>query len=446
MSNDLFPFQLEGASWLAERRVALLADEMRLGKSPQTVRACDEIKAERILVVAPAVARINWAREFERWSERKRAVQALLQLCDVPVAPVVTCSYEYATRETRKLKREEWDVLVLDEVHFLKSVDARRSHAIFGRDGLVRSAKRIWALSGTPAPNHAGEIWILLYTFGVTKLGYEEWVSKYCATVRTGFGNGYKIVGTKREKIPELKTMLASCMKRRTMREVRPQIKSPLYSQFVVEPGSVEGLVNLDAELHAVLEKQRSLLTSSLSREGMTDDEKLRMLEGLAGSVSTLRRYLGLQKVAPAFELVSEELKAKNYAKIVIFCIHKDVARALEKRFRAEGFGVATITGETDPATRQEAQDRFNSDSNVRVFIGNILAAGTNITLAAARDILFVEQDWVPGNNAQAARRCAHLKNEDQISVRFLAVASALDESVTRTLARKTSELEKIFG
>lgn len=444
MSNDLFPFQLHGAEWLCNRRVALLADEMRLGKSPQTVTGADMTGARQILVVAPAVARINWAREFERWSVFSRATQPLLSLSDVPSADVVICSYDYATRVSEKLKRR-WDLLVLDEVHFLKTVDARRSHAIFGRDGIVRCANRVWALSGTPAPNHAGELWILLFTFGVTKLSYSAWVERYCETIATGFGDGYKIVGTKRERISELRELLAKVMLRRTMREVRPEVHEPLFSNYVVEPGSVDGLINLDLELHDALNRQRGLVGGVLN-QSMTDDEKLRMLEGLAASVSTLRRYLGLQKVLPTLDLVSNELKAGNYAKIVIFCIHKDVVRALAKSFRESGFGVVTLTGESDPKSKQEAQDRFNSDPSIQIFIGNIISAGTNITLAAARDVIFVEQDWVPGNNAQAARRCSHLKSEEQISVRFLAVASALDEGVTRTLARKTAELSKIFG
>lgn len=448
MSNltPLFPFQRVGIEWLSARKLALLADEMRLGKSPQTVCSADKIAARRILVVCPAVARINWAREFERWSTVRRVVQPLLSLSDVPTAPVVICSFEYATRETRKLKREEWDVLVLDETHFCKSVDAKRSHAIFGKDGLVRHAQRVWALSGTPAPNHAGELWILLFTFGVTSLSYEQFVDRYCTTIATGYGVGYKIIGTKKERIPELREMLSRVMLRRTMRQVRPEIPAPLFSEFVVEAGSVEGLIDLTAELEAALQKQRSLLISAMSPASLSDDEKLRMLEGLAASVSTLRRYTGLQKVAPAVELVAGELEASLYAKIVIFAIHRDAVAALAKAFSERGIGVVTLTGDSSPAQKQHAQDAFNSDPKIQVFIGNIISAGTNITLAAARDVLFIEQDWVPGNNAQAAKRCSHVTKDDQISVRFLALNSAIDETVTRTLSRKTSELTKIFG
>lgn len=445
MSKQLLPFQLEGADWLTREPLRLLADEMRLGKSPQTVTACDYLGLRRVLVVCPAVARINWAREFDEWSLFPRKVQPLFSLSDVPTRDVVICSYDYALKNARKLNREKRDLLVLDEVHFLKNLETGRSHAIFGREGIVRSAKRVWALSGTPAPRHAGELWILLYSFGATKLSYPAFVELYCDTVATGYGIGYKIVGTKKEAIPELRRLLAKIMLRRTMKKVRPEIPAPLVSTYVVEPGSVTGLIDLTSELEVALKKQRSDLASVIDSFSFTDDEKLRMLEGLAGSVSTLRRYIGLQKVRPTVELIASDLQLKNYDKIVVFCIHRAVVEALAKELRAKGFGVVTLNGDTSAVGKQLAQDAFNRDSNIQIFIGNIISAGTNITLAAARDVLIVEEDWVPGNNAQAVKRCSHVTKDDQISVRFLAVSNPLEESVTRTVARRTKELSEIF-
>lgn len=440
---DLLDFQLEGAAWLASRKLALLADEMRLGKSPQSIRAIDSVAGiSRVLIVCPAVARINWAREFEEWSVFPREVQPLLSYSDAPAAPIVTCSFEYATKHTERLKaRGPWDVLIIDEVHFGKSVDARRTHALFGRNGLVRAAERVWALSGTPAPNHAGELWVLLYTFGVTPLAYVDFVNRYCDTRHNGYE--HQIVGTKKAMIPELRTMLEVVMLRRTMREVMPSNPEPIYASYVVEPGSVEGLIDLTAELEEKLSRERNILSDVVDSAALSDDAKLRMLEGLAGSVSTLRRYTGLQKVAPCVELVSGELELKLYDKIIIFAVHKSVVSALASALSR--FGVVTLTGDSTPTQKQAAQDRFNTDPAVRVFIGNIISAGTNITLAAAHDGIFIEQDWVPGNNAQAAKRCSHILKKGQISWRFLALANPIDERVSRAVLKKTKELTEIF-
>lgn len=416
---------------------------MRLGKSPQSIRAMDSIAGlSRVLIVCPAVARVNWAREFDEWSVFPREVQPILSFSDSPLASIVTCSFEYATKQAEKLKAQGlWDLILIDEVHFGKSVDAKRAHALFGREGLVRFAKRVWALSGTPAPNHAGELWILLYSFGVTHLRYTDFVNRYCDTRHNGYE--HQILGTKKAMIPEIRAMLAEIMLRRTMKQVMPDNPEPIFSSFVVEPGSVEGLIDLTAELEEKLNKERNQLSHVVNSTLLSDDEKLRMLEGLAGSVSTLRRYTGLQKVLPCAELVAGELDLNLYDKLIIFAIHKSVVAALAKKLAR--FGVVTLTGNSTPAQKQDAQDRFNTDPKVRVFIGNIISAGTNITLAAAHDGIFIEEDWVPGNNAQAAKRCSHILKKGQISWRFLALANPIDERVSRAVRKKTKELTEIF-
>lgn len=439
-----FAFQNEGADWLVSRRLALLADEMGLGKSVQAILAADSVGAERVLVICPAVARKNWLKEFERWSKYPRVYELPTKMIERPLLGAsVICSFDYATRLSPELKGP-WDLVIIDEVHFLKSTEAKRSKAIFGRDGVVRGAKRVWVLSGTPAPNHAGELWILLYSFGVTPLGYDAFVGRYCDTLHNGYG--LQVLGTKRVMIPELQTLLARVMLRRSKSQVLKDMPPIFYSDFTVEPGVVE----LEDEpsfaqyisptgandLRLKLSEESAVLKSALE----LSKEKMAMLEGLAGSISTLRRYTGLQKVEPVAELVKGELEAGLYQKIVLFAVHKSVIRQLAQKL--EAFGAVVVNGETRDA--QAAVDAFQTGPP-RVFLGNIQAAGTNITLTAAHDVLFVEQDFVPGNNAQAAMRCHRIGQTKPVSVRFVSLANPMEERLTQIINRKTRELSEIF-
>lgn len=70
--EKLFEYQKIGVDWLRTRKAALLADEMGLGKSAQTIAAADALSLKRVLVVCPAVARVNWEREFLKFSSLKR--------------------------------------------------------------------------------------------------------------------------------------------------------------------------------------------------------------------------------------------------------------------------------------------------------------------------------------------------------------------------------------
>ncbi|MEI7652610.1 MAG: SNF2-related protein, partial [Verrucomicrobiota bacterium] len=109
---------------------ALLADEMGLGKSCQTILAADMIGARDILVVCPASVRVNWEREFERFSPMYRPCTVLMSGKDkLPAGGVVICSYDMLQSFNHLLKARQWDVLVLDEAHYLKERSAQRTRA-----------------------------------------------------------------------------------------------------------------------------------------------------------------------------------------------------------------------------------------------------------------------------------------------------------------------------
>lgn len=427
--DALFPFQTEGAAWLARGRHRILADEMGLGKTVQAIRASEAVGAKRILVVCPAIAKATWVAEFAKWS--------------VVSAELEVVSYEHAMRNVESLKTPR-DLLVLDEVHYLKSTTAKRAHAVLGSQGLVHQAKRCYALSGTPAPNHAGELWTLLWVFGVTALNEFQFQDRYCVS---GFGR--QVTGTRREKIPELRELLSKVMLRRRKVDVLKDMPPLFFSTVEVEPGYVddeslgfseagfEQLIGPEEYLERV-EKERKILAATLSTQ-----EKVAMLEAVAGSISTLRRYTGLQKVEPAAELVNGELALDLYDKVVVFAIHKTVVKLLAEALAS--WNPVVVTGGTPLAARSDAVAKFQNDPDTHVFIGNIQAAGTNITLTAAHQILFVEQDFVPGNNAQAAMRCHRIGQTRAVSVRFVTLTNALERRLGEILRRKTSELAQIF-
>lgn len=432
----LFPYQIFGADWLAKRNHALLADEMGLGKSAQTIRAADHLRLKKILVICPAIARINWLREFGRWSIYKRNFFILEELRDICFQDCQISSYDYALANAKFLA-QPWDLVVIDEIHFLKSVGAKRAKAILGSGSLAHTSKRVWALSGTPAPNHAGELWILLYTFGVTKLKYQDFLNRYCDQASTSFG--WKVVGTKAAAIPELRNLLDRVMLRRKKAQVLTELPPIFFSDVVVNPGFVQ----MDQAMTEAVALESAHFGRTLEVIERQDNQTaMRMLEALAQSVSTLMRYTGLQKVEPAVELVKMELELGLYEKIVIFAVHKQVVHGISAGLP----GSLVITGDTSAKDRQLAMDRFQNDPTAKILIGNIKAAGTAITLTAAHQELFVEKSFVPGDNAQAAMRCHRIGQTHFVTARFLTLANALDEKVTRILRKKTSELTALLG
>ena len=447
MSDPLFPYQTFGAEWLASRSRALLADEMGLGKTVQAIRAADIVAAKNILVLCPAAARINWAREFQKFSKTFRTTIVVQSRSQRVFGDTTICSYDLAETVPPIM----WDVLILDEAHYLKTPDAKRTQAVFGKSGLVRRARRVWCLSGTPMPNHAGELWPMLYTFGATPRGYDAFVEKYCTYFQTQYRK--QITGTKQSTIPELKGMLNAVMLRRRKDEVMKELPPISYGTLVVE----ETQVNLDEadsfvqyifpidrtkELEERLERERQLVNAIITGDAYPRDQ-MKALEAMANSVSTLRRYVGLQKMPALADILKEELNAGAYEKLVIFAVHRDVIEGL--RVRLVKFKPVTLYGGTAPDKRQRNIDKFQKDPKTRVFIGNIQAAGTAITLTSAHNVVFAEQDWVPGNNAQAAMRCHRIGQTKPVFVRVASLANSLDERVSEILRKKTRDITKLF-
>lgn len=466
----LFPYQIAGADWLKDRRTALLADEMGLGKSAQAITAATRVRELSkgplsVVVLCPAVARDNWAREFERFSKFKWSTEIIYERNQTRNKPgnqpgsvgrdLVIASYDLATEIRSKFKDDERiGILILDEAQFLKSTESKRTQVTLGREGLVRRADRVWALSGTPAPNHAAELWPILFTFGQTKLTYQEFVDRYCTTYRFNPPRGeprVQITGTRVERIDELRGILDPVMLRRRKVDVLQDLPSIHFSDVVVPGCAVDYEIQFvqwthptdrRAELEAIVERERNLITAIYDTS-----ETWRHAEagfsGVVNSVATLRRYTGLQKIRGVADLVRNELENRDYKKIVIFAIHQGVIEGLRHHLRQ--FKPVTVYGQTPPQKRQANVDKFQKNPHCQVFIGNIQAAGTAITLTAAHQVLFAEQSWVPGENAQAAMRCHRIGQERPVTVRFAGMANSIDEKVASVLRRKTKELMHLF-
>lgn len=460
MADALFPYQVEGARWLADRRFALLADDPGLGKSAQSATACDILNARHVLVLGPAIARFTWEREFRKWSLFNRPACVVTSGSGLPPAPaaLTTCSYDLAAEPHVRawLCSVRWDVVILDEVHYLKSPFAKRTVSVFGDDGIVRRAARVWALSGTPAPNHAGELWVLLRVFGRTNLSHDAFLQRYCEG-RWERGE-YRVTGTRTECIPELRALLAPIMLRRRKADVMTQLPPLRFGTVIVEPGPVDLELEFtdyfipgferEAELRANIERQGRVIEDGMKLAGEANAgvrATLEFLKAMAGRESSglWRRFVGLQKVEPVAQLVKEEFEIGAYEKLVIFAWHRGVIEGLRTRLAA--YKPVTLYGGTDAEKRERNIQKFQRDPKCRLFIGNIQAAGTNITLTAASDVLVVEPDWVPGNNAQAIMRCHRIGQTRPVLARFVALAGGADERISNVLRRKTRELSALF-
>lgn len=453
--TDLRPYQVEGAAFLARTGRALLADEPGLGKTAQAIRACDEVGAYRVLVISPASVVENWRREFDRWQQVERPLAAAGRVTGGSGSTVNFTSYDKATRNIDWWLVPTYDAIILDEAHYLKNRTAKRTKAILGpkcdgKGGLVERAKHVFLLTGTPAPNDPSELWPMLravmpgaitnggalgaagYPNGYDMTGkaakplaYWPFVQRYCRTQENGFG--IKIVGGK--NLPELKARIAPYVLRRKKSEVAKDLPPISFGTLPLDAGSALAAIR---KMEATPEGQQ--IAKAL-------EKGVDALQALGPHVASYRRIVGMAKVAPVVEWVKDWFDAGG-GKLVIFAHHRDVITAL-----CEGFGACMVlTGSTSAEGRQEAVDCFQNDPRYKLFIGQIQAAGTGITLTAASDALFVESSWVPSDNEQASMRIHRIGQKNACLVRFATLAGSLDERIQAACMRKAADISKLFG
>lgn len=427
--SELHPFQLEGAQWLADQRYGLLADAMGLGKTVQAIRAADLIAAQRVAVVCPAIGRINWRREFEKWS---------LQGPELFIESYDTLAVNKKARDAYRAFRPE--VTIADEAHYLKSPEAKRTRMLYGQHchntGLLSVPRRVWLLSGTPTPNGVTELWTHLRALWpelithngepLSSMGFLKRYADYRPSV-----NGPIILGNKKAAVPEMRAILKQIMLRRKGNDalkLPPIVWQPTY---LVEPDHVSAeLAALEASPEVT--ELRRVLDAALegdTRELFTDEEPV--------AIATVRRLTAELKARPVARLLAEELRDGAYDKIVVFAIHRAALDAMAAVL--ESFGVGHVRGGQSSLARQAEIDRFQNDASCRVILVQLDAGYHTITLHAAAQVALLEQSWTPDINVQAAKRAHRIGQTRPVFVRNFGLAGSIDEAVTHVQSRKAA-------
>jgi SNF2 family DNA or RNA helicase len=411
------PYQLAGRDFLAGHRHALLADEMRVGKTPQAILAADAVLAKCILVVCPAIAVTHWRREWAKWSPGRDPAAVVTGACAGVKHGVVVSSYDMASRQKEKLAEQRWDLFIVDECHYAKSINAARAHMVYGRTGLGWHADRIWSLSGTPAPKHAGELYPMMKAFGVVKMGYPDFTQRYC-----WFKDRDTIGGTREDRIPELRALLDKFMLRRTRRQVAPEMPEIDYQVLETKPVG-----------HAWTDSAPDVI-------GLSDAETLACLEANAESLAGWRTECAMAKVPALVDEIDFSLKNRLIERTVVFGHHILPLDDLVSRLSIRGYNVGLITGRTPQLVRHDILDAFR-EHELDVVVANIQAAGTAIDLSAASHGYFLEMSWVPAENAQAAARMISMSKLEPVTCDICTWTGSADGIVQRV---RTAELKTL--
>lgn len=324
--------------------------------------------------------------------------------------------------------------VLVGNCHYLKSEESARTRALLGsgcggKDGLARWGAHVWFLTGTPNPNDAADVWSIMRFCEGTTLSKKVFCNRYYKAKVGAYSLSHS---PRKETLPELKDALASFSLRRTKKQAGLQLP-PIWLTTTTVDGDT-------AEIRSLLREHPGMEQAVLDA---VEKGGLSFLD--AQHIATLRRLVGEAK-APAFlELLKGELH-DGLDKVVVFGIHRRALDIIQNGLHAAGVGCVRVDGQVSESDRADAVASFQGSDEARVFLGNIRAAGTGLTLTAAADVIMFESDWSPAGNAQALMRVHRIGQERSVRARFISLAGSIDEHVSNVVARKTAAIAQIQG
>ena len=135
------------------------------------------------------------------------------------------------------------------------------------------------------------------------------------------------------------------------------------------------------------------------------------------------REWLSLHKVEAVGEWADDLIEADE--KVVIFTCFKETFDAYMRKYAKVAVG---IDGRVPTEKRTDYQERFQKDPAIKVFIGNVQAAGESITLTASANLAMNDLPWLPTETLQAEDRIDRGGQTRPCSVNFFLANHEKDE------------------
>jgi len=439
----LLPHQIEDAAFLASRAFAGCFSGMGSGKTRTALEAARLVGAAPLVIIAPPIALRMWAREAE---DHLGAVARIVKTGAAKIdlsARIFVMSYEIATKRAAELKAigatSSKAVLICDESHALKSTTAKRTKAILGSGGIVGSFAHSWLLTGTPSTRWNDDLIPFLFRAAPetmkAKLGglsIERFQIRYTVRQQKQFpGARFPVtmtVGSRNTE--ELRDILYSGANRvavrRELADVWAAMPPITHNRYSISLSSSPELTAALADL------------CSMSRAQV--EEKLAAKDP---ALSTMRRMIGLGKVAAAAEVIAERA-GDTAGAVLVGAWHSEVIDGLCAAVRAKELRCEILDGRTSMSRKSELEAMFNA-GEIDVLVGQIGAMGVSLNLQRGGNcIIVVEEDWSPAIMDQFYARLYRMGQERHVHIDTLETETKIDEAIHKISREKARHHQKL--
>jgi SWI/SNF-related matrix-associated actin-dependent regulator 1 of chromatin subfamily A len=419
--------QKEAIQKLVENKKFILADDMGLGKTTSTIIAALESGSKKVLIICPATLKINWKREIENYSDKTVFIAESKNFSTESDFVIINYDIIKNFHDTKKKDESQilasnFDLVIVDEAHYIKNATAQRTKLI---NDIVKKTERLWLLTGTPMTSRPIDYFNLLSL--VDSPVAKNWMAyaiRYCSGYQFKVGNRkvWNVMGS--SNLEELRDRTLGLTLRRLKENVLDlpdKIITPVYLRL--KSKQYEEVMGEYYDWYDKNPEESKSLTVQFSK------------------LTKVRQIIADEKIAQTIELAENILEQDK--KVIIFCNFTDSLNKITEHF---GKAAVKLDGSMSKPERQHSVDEFQDNPKVKVFVGNIKAAGVGITLTSAEAVIMNDLSFLPSDHAQSEDRAYRYGQKNNVLVYYPIFENTIEGVIYDILNNKKQVIATVMG
>ncbi|MCD8024203.1 MAG: DEAD/DEAH box helicase [Candidatus Gastranaerophilales bacterium] len=437
LKGTLRPYQEIGFRWLYTNVIkgfgCCIADDMGLGKTVQVISLILKLKEEKklkkpALVVCPTTLLGNWERELETFAPSLKSFiyhgfnREFSTDCDV-----ILTTYAILRIDLEEFKKENWDILIIDEAQNIKNSSTSQTQAV----KTIKASMKI-AMTGTPVENRLSELWSIF-----------DFINKGYLGSLGDFSKNYSMPIEKfkeTQRAQKLKQAISPFMLRRLKTD--KTIISDLPEKIVLDEFCY--LTKTQAALYErVLNQSMTEIHSAgqgINRRGAI----FKLITSLKQVCNHPYHYLKHGDMSTSASGKTEKLMSilhnivSNDEKTLVFTQYKEMGNILEKITREEfEFEPLFFHGSLNVKQREEMIREFSENEKKKIMILSLKAGGLGLNLTSASNVIHYDLWWNPAVEDQATDRTYRIGQDKNVMVHRFITLSTFEEKIDKIIKDK---------
>jgi SWI/SNF-related matrix-associated actin-dependent regulator 1 of chromatin subfamily A len=419
--------QKEAIEKLVRNKKFILADDMGLGKTTSTIIAALETGAKKVLIVCPASLKINWQREIANYSDRTVYIAEGKKFSDEHDFVIVNYDilknfHDTKDKEKSEIMKINFDLVIMDEAHMISNPQAQRTKIA---NDIASKSNRVWLLSGTPMTSRPMNYYNLLNLVdSPVAMNWMAYAKRYCNGFQFSVGKRKVWNVTGASNLDELRERTSTHILRRLKEDVLDlpeKIITPVYLRL--KSKDYEELMGEYFNWYDQNPEESSSLTIQFSK------------------LMKVRKVIAQEKINNTIELAENIIEQGK--KVIIFTNFTDTLNQIYNHF---GKSAVYLDGSCSKFHRQNAVDEFQTNDKIKVFVGNLKAAGVGITLTSAEAVIMNDLSFVPAEHSQAEDRSHRIGQKNSTSVYYPLFENTIEGAIYDILNRKKKIISTVMG